>query len=322
MTIQWFPGHMHLTRKAIAERVSQIDVVIEMLDARLPGSSANPLLAELTAGRPSLKVLSKQDMADPVQTEAWLAHYGALPDTRAIAVDASMAAPAAVLVKACHALAPNRGGLVKPMRVLICGIPNVGKSTLINSMTGRRAAKAADEAGVTRQEQRTMLADDFYLFDTPGILWPRISVERSGINLAASGAVGRNAFDEELVALEVLGYMKTHYPLGLEARFKLGLAAADMAALSDEALLDRVGRKRGGMLGGGKVNVQKAAEVVLTELRTGGLGRVTLETPLEFAGWRVTGQLADAERELRKKAQRGAKKKPPQRGAVADEAKP
>ena len=196
MSIQWFPGHMHLTRKAIAERVKAIDVVIEMLDARLPGSSANPLMAELTSGRPTLKVLNKQDMADPERTALWLAHYNAQPQTRALALDASHTAPARALIDACFELAPLRGGMVKPMRVLICGIPNVGKSTLINTLKGKRAAKTGDEAGVTRTESRIALADDFYLYDTPGMLWPRIVVPESGFNLAASGAVGRNAYDD------------------------------------------------------------------------------------------------------------------------------
>ena len=126
MAIQWFPGHMNLTRKAIAERIQEIDVVIEMLDARLPGSSANPLLADMTGHKPTLKILNKQDVADPARTEQWLAHYNAQPGTRAIALQASSAAATQSLATACHALAPGRGGLAKPMRVLICGVPNVG----------------------------------------------------------------------------------------------------------------------------------------------------------------------------------------------------
>ena len=130
MAIQWFPGHMHTTRKAIAERLPDIDVVIELLDARLPGSSANSLLAEMTQGKPALKVLNKQDLADPGLTEQWLAHYRAQPGTRAIGLDASMAGPAKALIAECRALVPNRGGMVKPVRVMICGIPNVGKSKI------------------------------------------------------------------------------------------------------------------------------------------------------------------------------------------------
>ena len=176
MAIQWFPGHMNLTRKAIAERVKEIDVVIEVLDARLPGSSANPLLAEMTGHKPTLKILNKQDMADPARTQAWLDHYNALPGTRALPLQANDAATVQALAAACQALAPGRGGLSKPMRVLTCGVPNVGKSTLINALTGKRHAKTGDEAGVTKIEQRITLADDFYLYDTPGMLWPRIIV--------------------------------------------------------------------------------------------------------------------------------------------------
>ena len=298
MAIQWFPGHMHLTKKAIEERVKAIDVVIELLDARLPGSSANPMLTELTGHKPALKVLNKQDLADPVQTAGWLAHYSAMPGTRALALDASMATPARALVQACHELAPSRGGMAKPMRVLICGIPNVGKSTLINTLTARRAAKTGDEAGITKLEQRITLADDFYLYDTPGVLWPRIIVAKSGYNLAASGAIGRNAFNEEEVALELLEYLKTHYPQALAARYKL----SQVDALSDEDLLTAIGRQRGALQSGQRVNLQKAAEIVIYDFRAAALGRITLETTLEFAQWLQAGQQLDAQRQVKKDA--------------------
>jgi len=296
--IQWFPGHMHLTQKAIAERIKAIDVVIELLDARLPGSSANPMLAQLTQGKPTLKVLNKQDLADPQRTELWLAHYNAQPDTRAIALDASMTAPAKALLAACHALAPNRGGMAKPMRVLVCGIPNVGKSTLINTLAGKRAAKTGDEAGVTRLEQRIAIAPDCYLYDTPGLLWPRIIVAQSGYHLAASGAVGRNAFDLQEVALELLETLRQHYPSQLEARFKI----TDAARLSDEELLQALGRQRGALQAGQQVNLQKAAEIVIFDFRAAALGRITLETPAEFAHWLAQGKTLDAQRQLKKDA--------------------
>jgi ribosome biogenesis GTPase A len=289
---------MYLTKKAIEERVKAIDVVIELLDARLPGSSANPMLTELTGHKPALKVLNKQDLADPVQTADWLAHYSARPGTRALALDASMATPARALVQACHELAPNRGGMAKPMRVLICGIPNVGKSTLINTLTARRAAKTGDEAGITKLEQRITLADDFYLYDTPGVLWPRIIVAKSGYNLAASGAIGRNAFNEEEVALELLEYLKTHYPQALASRYKL----TQVEALSDEDLLTAIGRQRGALQSGQRVNMQKAAEIVIYDFRAAALGRITLETPLEFAQWLQAGQQLDAQRQVKKDA--------------------
>lgn len=307
--IQWFPGHMHLTRKLIEERVKDIDVVIEVLDARIPGSSFNPLLQELTGHKPRMKLLNKQDVADPVQTQAWLDCYNAQPETRAIAMDAEEVAPARRLVETCRQLAPNRGGMAKPMRVLICGVPNVGKSTLINTMTGKKQAKAADEAGVTKDEQRIVLDHDFYLWDTPGMLWPRISIAQSGFNLAASGSVGRNAYDEELVALELLLYLQKHYPQNLEDRFKLGLGVEKIQALHDDELLEAIGRKRGCVMSGGRVNLQKAAEIVITDYRTHVLGRITLETPAEFEQWAAVAAVADAERQAKKDALAQSRKK-------------
>jgi len=305
MPIHWFPGHMNSTRQAIKDRVKAgLDVVIELLDARLPGSSSNPLLAALTTGRPALKVLNKQDLADPAQTAAWLAWYNAQPHTRAIPLDAGEKAPARALIKACRELAPNRGDLAKPLRVLICGIPNVGKSTLINTLVGRRAAKTGDEPGITKIEQKIVLEDGFYLFDTPGMMWPRISVEQSGYHLAASGAIGRNAFDEEEVALELIAVLKRHYPDRLKERY--GLAELG----DDDAVLEAIGTKRGAKVRGGGVQMHKAAEALLMDFRGGQLGRITLETPEEMASWRREA----AEEEARKAAELEA-------GKAADKAR-
>ena len=311
MAIQWFPGHMHATRKAIVKRLPDIDVVIELLDARAPGSSANPLLAELAGSKPSLKVLNKQDLADPARTALWLAHYQAQPGTNALALDASASAPARQLIAASRTLVPLRGGMVKPVRVLICGIPNVGKSTLINTPIGTRKAKTGDEPGITKTEQRIALASDFDLFDTPGLLWPRIVVEQSGYNLAATGGIGRNAYDEEEVALALLASVRQPYGDRLQERYKL----ADFSRLSDDALLADIARKRGGLLPGGQVNLQKAAEIVINDFRSGAWGRITLETPGEFALWCEAGLLREAERQERVAAR--TRKKPPQRGGEA-----
>ena len=295
MPIQWFPGHMHATQKALAKRLPDIDVVIEMLDARLPGSSSNPLLAEMTAAKPALKLLNKQDLADPDITAAWLAHFNALPNTRALAMDAGDPAPARQLVPACRALAPLRGGMVKPLRVLICGIPNVGKSTLINTLAGQRAANTGDEPGITKVEQKIMLANDVYLVDTPGMLWPRIVVEQSGLHLAASGGIGRNAFDEEEVALALLASARGRYGRSMAARYKL----PDIGASSDSALLADIARKRGGLMAGGQLNLQKAAEIALNDFRAGAWGRVTLETPDDFQRWLAEGQALEAARRVK-----------------------
>lgn len=291
MAIQWFPGHMNKAKKAIAGRVKTIDVVIELLDARLPGSSANPMLAALTRGKPALKILNKQDLADPQRTKLWLDEYNARSHTRALALDASDRAPAKKLISACCDLAPNRGGIDKPLRVMICGIPNVGKSTLINTMHGRKIAKTGNEPGITKGEQRILLADDFWLFDTPGMLWPKIIVEEGGYNLAASGAVGRNALDEEEVALVLLEYLKENYPQALSQRYKMD---ENIAELTDEDLMAAIARRRGALLPGGRVHIQKVAELILTDLRSGAMGRITLETPQQWRQWEKIGKQREA----------------------------
>ena len=303
---------MNKAKKAIAERVKSIDIAIEMLDARLPASSENPLLAQLAKGKPALKILNKQDLADPERTAVWLEHFNSRPDTRAIALDSSEPAATAKITAACRVLAPHRKGLDKPLRALVCGIPNVGKSTLINGMTGKKSAKTGNEPGITKTEQRLLLADDFWLYDTPGMLWPKIIVEEAGYNLAASGAVGRNALDEEETALVLLDYLRRHYLPLLQTRY-----AADKDPSShwqDTEWLEWVAKKRSALLSGGRANYQKAAEIVLTDFRSGSIGRITLETPHQWEGWLKTAHRREAElkaaREARKAERKGHKPQP------------
>jgi ribosome biogenesis GTPase A len=177
----------------------------------------------------------------------------------------------------------------------VAGRPNVGKSTLINTLLGKRSTKTGDEAGVTKVEQRLTLASDFYLFDTPGMLWPKIVVEESGYLLAASGAVGRNALDEEEVAMELIKFLCPTYNDLLIERYKVDADA--LSTLNEGELLELIGRKRGAVLGGGRVNLQKAAEIVLYEFRQAKLGRITLETPEQFLAWTAEGERQEAERE-------------------------
>ncbi|MDO4434196.1 MAG: ribosome biogenesis GTPase YlqF [Alysiella sp.] len=302
MAIQWFPGHMNKAKKAITDRIKTVDMVIEMLDARLPASSENPLLAQIAKGKPKIKILNKQDLADTERTDIWLNHFNQQNQTHAIALDASDKNAMPKITQACRQMMPNRGGLDKPLRVLICGIPNVGKSTLINNMIGKKSAKTGNEPGITKAEQRLFLADDFWLYDTPGMLWPKIIVEESGYNLAASGAVGRNALDEEEVALELLDYLRRHYLILLQNRY---LPDKDPSSHWDDvAWLEWIAKKRGALLGGGRVNYQKAAENVLTDFREGKIGRITLETPNQWESWLKEAR----KRETELKTQREAKK--------------
>ncbi len=297
---------MNKAKKAIAERIKSIDMVIEMLDARLPASSENPLLAQLSKGKPKLKILNKQDLADPERTAVWLDYYNNKPDTQAIALDSSEQGATAKITRACRNMMPNRGGIDKPLRVLICGIPNVGKSTLINGMIGKKSAKTGNEPGITKAEQRLFLADDFWLYDTPGMLWPKIIVEESGYNLAASGAVGRNALDEEEVALELLDYLRRHYLPLLQARYQ---ADKDPSShWNDTEWLEWIAKKRGAVLSGGRINYQKAAENILTDFRDGHIGRITLETPNQWEAWLKTAKQKEAELKAAREARKAERK--------------
>ena len=306
MSIQWFPGHMHKTKKALIERLKSTDMVIEMLDARLPASSQNPLLAQLSLGKPKLYLLNKQDLADPELTRVWLAELQNRPNTSALALDASERQAAQKITAACRALVPYRQGIDRPLRVLICGIPNVGKSTLINGMIGKKSAKTGNEPGITKTEQRLLLADDFWLYDTPGMLWPKIIVPQSGYNLAASGAVGRNALDEETVALELLNYLRQHYLPQLQARYQAD--PEESQSWQDTDWLEWIGRRRGALLGGGRINYQKAAENTLTDFRDGQIGRITLETPEQWQAWLAAAREEEARLQA-KRAERQAERR-------------
>ena len=306
MSIQWFPGHMHKTKKALIERLKSTDMVIEMLDARLPASSQNPLLAQLSRGKPKLYLLNKQDLADPELTRVWLAELQNRPNTSALALDASERQAAQKITAACRALVPHRQGIDRPLRVLICGIPNVGKSTLINGMIGKKSTKTGNEPGITKTEQRLLLADDFWLYDTPGMLWPKIIVPQSGYNLAASGAVGRNALDEETVALELLNYLRQHYLPQLQARYQAD--PEESQSWQDTDWLEWIGRRRGALLGGGRINYQKAAENTLTDFRDGQIGRITLETPEQWQIWLAAAREEEA-RQQAKRAERQAERR-------------
>lgn len=299
----WYPGHMHKAQRQIKEALPQIDVVIEVLDARLPYSSANPMLAELTHYKPVLKILSRADLADPERTREWVAYFDSLPDTRALAVTTTNARELQRIPKLCHELA-GQVRADRDVRVMIMGIPNVGKSTLINGLAGKSIAKTGNEPAVTKRQQRVRIEGRVALIDTPGVLWPKIEDQASAYRLAATGAIRDTAIDYIDVAIITAAELAKRYPAAFKARYKLadlppyspapqaeqvdadGPKRIDLLALAGfdgHALLSEIACRRGGLRSGGEVDMHRGAEVLLHELRDGKLGRLTLETPADIA---------------------------------------
>lgn len=294
----WFPGHMNKARRQIQEVLPEIDVVIEVLDARLPYSSANPMLAELTRHKPVLKILSRADLADPDRTAEWVAFFDAQDDMRALAVTTTNTRELKKIPTLCHELA----GAVRAdrdVRVMVMGIPNVGKSTLINGLAKRKIAKTGNEPAVTKRQQKVRIDGRVALVDTPGVLWPKIEDQASAYRLAASGAIRDTAIEYTDVAIVTSAELAKRYPDALTARYKLktlppfappsadevdadGPQKPDFLAIAGfdgHAILKEIAAKRGGLRPGGEVDLHRGAEVLLHELRDGKLGRLTLETP-------------------------------------------
>jgi ribosome biogenesis GTPase A len=277
MPIQWYPGHMTKARQAMAEVMPSHDVIIEVLDARMPGASENPIVAELRKQKPCIKVLCKSDLADPAVTAAWLRHFetSAGGGVAAIALRTDRPAEARTrLPELCQRLGkPTRGRT--SVRAMVVGIPNVGKSTLINILMDRKVAKVGDEPAVTKAKQQVVLKSGMVLSDHPGILWPKIDEDAATLRLALGGALPDRALEYESVALFAAEFLMERYPRLLLARYKL----AEMPADADALLLE-IGRRRGGLRSGGSVDVHKAADVLIHDFRCGALGRISLEVPV------------------------------------------
>ena len=276
MAIQWFPGHMTSAKKKATETMERIDVVIEVLDARVPEAGSNPMIREMREfrQRPCLKILNKADLADPAATKAWLDHFNSQKNVKAVALSCKKPGEAAKIPKLCLPLAPHRGTVLKPLRIMVMGIPNVGKSTFINALLKRRTAAVGDEPAITKNLQHFDLGDSMQLIDTPGMMWPKIEHESDGYLLAASNLIGRNAYDEGEVASFLGDLLLARYPSLLLARYKFALQDMD-----GYALIEAIARQRGYRIRGKDLDLEKAAMTLLQDYRTGTLGRISLETP-------------------------------------------
>lgn len=280
-TVQWFPGHMAKTRRLIKESLSRVDCVTEILDARIPLSSRNPEIGEITAGKPRIILLNKCDMADEKVTAEWIKYFRST-GAEAMAVDCRSGkglngyTPLVRKVLADKIRQNNDKGMVgKALRVMVVGIPNTGKSSFINKMAGRVRAKVADRPGVTTSNQWFFIGNGIELLDTPGVLWPKFDDPVVGDRLAFIGSVKDAVLDAETMAVRLIDVLREGYPERLAERYKL----TDFEELQSWEILEMIGRKRGMLISGGEVNTERAAVMLLDEYRGGKLGKITMEFP-------------------------------------------
>ncbi|MBH0161004.1 MULTISPECIES: ribosome biogenesis GTPase YlqF [Fictibacillus] len=284
MTIQWFPGHMAKARREITEKLKMIDVVFELVDARIPLASRNPMIDEILGQKPRIVLLNKADLADPKVTSMWESYFSekGIPS---LAINSQDGKGIKKIEPLAHELVKEKfdkmraKGIVKPraVRALIVGIPNVGKSTIINRMAGKNIAVTGDKPGVTKKQQWIKAGKTLELLDTPGILWPKFEDQTIGLKLAVTGAIKETLFDFTEVVLYAIKYLKEHYEERLVERYKLSEIPDDSLPLFEE-----IGKKRGCMMSGGEVDLEKTAEIVLRDLRAEKLGRLSYERPNEF----------------------------------------
>lgn len=274
MTIRWYPGHMGKAQEKMAESIRKIDVIIEVLDARLPASSSNCQLDEMRRAKPVIKILNKHDLADPAVTKAWVRHFEKEAGVSALPLSARVHGDAKQLIKLCQQIVPHRGRPGWPLRVMVFGIPNTGKSTLINTLAGKSIAKVGDKPAITTCGQQIDLKNGIVLTDTPGILWPNMDDQTAAYRLATSGAIGASALDYTCVGLFAAEYLMGRYAELLKTRYNL-------TELPDSptAMLEAIGKRLGCLMAGGEINLHRAAEAFLRELRAGKIGRISLEEP-------------------------------------------
>ena len=267
---------MNAARKKAAESMEKTDLVIEVLDARVPQASANPMIEQLRLfrQRPCLKILNKADLADPVATRAWLDFYNSQKGVHAVALSCKKPSDVLKVPGLAMKLAPHRGTALKPLRMMIMGIPNVGKSTLMNALLKKRVAAVGDEPAVTKTQQRLYLGNNMVLIDTPGMMWPKIAYPSDGLMLAASHAIGVNAIMEDEVAIFLADILLPRYAALLAARY-----AMQPEGMDGVNVIEAVAKKRAFRLKGGEPDYEKAAHTFLQDYRSGAIGRISLETP-------------------------------------------
>ena len=278
-SLQWYPGHMRKAERLVKENLKLVDVVVELLDARIPLSSANPVLREIVGDKPRVIVLNKADLADEAATRAWVKYF-AEQELVAVPVDAVKGRGVKELVQAIAKCAKPKtdklvqhGAKARAARCMILGIPNVGKSSLINRLSGGAKTKVENRPGVTRAKQWIRLGAQLELLDMPGILWPKFEDQQAALHLAFTGAINDNVYDVASVVLLLLDTLRTKYPIDLKDRYRL-----EEELPSGVELLEEIGRKRGCLRAGGRIDDEKAQQIVLTDFRSGRLGHVTLDT--------------------------------------------
>ncbi len=275
--LNWFPGHMNTARREIRKAMPKTDLVIELLDARIPFSSENPLVTKLRGERPCIQILNKSDLADPAVTAEWLAVIEAREGVLAMTHQQNQPELNQRLLQRVRALVPTKG--VRPVAAMIMGIPNVGKSTLINALSGRAIAKTGNKPAITKSQQRVKVGKDLVLWDTPGFLWPRLSPVACGYRLAVTGAISDRVVEAQDIARFAAGFLVERYPQRLLEHYRLtGLPEGGMA------VVEAIGRRRGFLRKGGVVDLERAASTLLQDLRSGKLGPISLETPADCMG--------------------------------------
>ncbi|WP_218312637.1 ribosome biogenesis GTPase YlqF [Alteromonas antoniana] len=298
MALQWFPGHMHKALKEIKESLSQVDILIEVLDARIPYSSENPEIAKIRGDKPCLKILNKFDLADPEITRQWQEELESQRGVFTITTSSNQPADTKQIIPLIREHCAGKDASVKSINAMITGIPNVGKSTLINILADRIIAKTGNEPAVTKSQQRINLGSGIVLYDTPGVLWPKLENPNSIYRLAASGAVKNTAMEFDDVGFFAADYLIKAYPELMTTRYKL-----DELPETELEFLEAAAKQRGAIMRGGRVNLHKICEVLITELQSGKLGRISLETPKMVAQEKVE-MAAAAEKKAADKAKR------------------